>query len=181
MSDLQTYHWRAEGRSIEIIERFFADKRAAVEAALAWRAQITDREDVAVMSGGTGRVLGLRPESSAARTDLNSLPFLRFEKSGRVANRCFVPRVRGNERGSALRKQANAIAIPGPRHLHERLYGRKPDFRFVKGGAHMESAGAEQIGDAWVIETMVDEAPPDAVRLKMSELWALREAQEVTP
>ncbi len=88
------------------------------------------------------------------------------------------------------RKKGEGWAVPNERlaegrRLRREMKGlvppRRPDEagRFHVSGGMMHIPQVEPIGSAWVItQHKGAEPPPDAVRLKRSEYWALRERQE---
>jgi len=182
--DEERRYYVAAGKSLGVIEKFFEDRKAAYDA----------RYEFAKSKGGIGTfgsengVIGIVPidgkPSEELRKRLPAPPAgYRLEDRGDY----FVWAPNGRLKGGKVAKNEirdKRFCVPGSRQLAEMLGGGD-----VFTGRFIHYPHCELVGNKWIISIPVrgthgtfatsyegEFHPPDAIPLKVSEYWKLKEA-----
>ena len=163
----------AEGRSLEIIKEFQAEREAASR-------RIKD------LTEEFGAASAIRQRAVIGFVFKDNKHPEGWKRKGRLQGKDYYAPERRKKADKEIWKRMSAATVPGGSELHKAftgfMWGVMTDEAGPRGGLMLRYVTYEHIGDQTVIFVPVgtkDEdkfAPPDARPIKMSELWTMKEA-----
>lgn len=174
MPDDDTLYFRAVGKSLEVVEKYRTDTQAAHNH---WWAVARDLGATGLMAS-VDRLFGFVFEGDPGAAHKKTLR--RVKDAGTVY---WAPNKR-YKAGKELAKRLEEVRCPHSGSLTRQLVG--DPFAYVNmgesgpgGSIRFRMIGFHVIGDETILTVPAGgPTPPDAVRIKTSEYWALREAEE---